>query len=216
MRLLLATRVYACLFVLLLASAAAPAQQPNKSKTPRLANDDFGGRSDSAVSSTESVLSGSGVLKRYSPKGLGLSIDLPGEPVWLELPPLPEEGRRIVERGEAYHYRTRRLMVLTARITMKRSVTLVSEVRSLVAGFLNAPSRRQEVSGLEMSLQNRPDSSVGFARTHKEFDTVLSTQGFAQARGTAVWLVSVTFEKDDDEMRELSRRIVESAAIDLQ
>jgi hypothetical protein len=194
------------------------AQQPkNKTSTPRLTTEDIGQPNSSTGSDRLSELKPgsavSGKLARFSPAGLGLSVELPGEPAALDVS-FPEDGRRYFNSSKACLYYDDRLSVFINRFSTKKSAMTLNELRSFAAGFLDGLSKKSGWSDAQNHLKERDDSTLQFTSTHKEADRQIEMRGFVHARGSDMWLVFAKFAQIDEGMDPVTFRIINSVKID--
>jgi hypothetical protein len=204
---LLAVTVTLCL-------SACTAQQSSTKKA--LASEVPKALSDSSIKTppaSKAIALDSAAWQRYSPSELGLSIELPGEPSLVALPP----GAADQEMGpsKAYTYQNEQITIFAFRFNTKKPLPLsLADLNNIGAGFLDSAAKKPGISDAKNELRQGNNSTVLLLSTYTQDGVSIDTRAFVQTNEDGVWLIMTRFVQADEPARAVSLRVIQSVKID--
>jgi hypothetical protein len=148
-------------------------------------------------------------LQEYSPQGLRLSIELPGEPTVVEISSA-DTVTLDIKPGKAFAYNNEKISVFVVRFVSEKLSVGSSGLKDLAVGFLDGSAERLGASDVVKLAQLRDDSTIMLRSTFKVGVTFFETRGLAHMEGNSVWIIATRFVLADEPAAALSLQIINS------
>ena len=165
------------------------------------------------------ILGGATVLKnydankwaRYSPGGLGLSLELPGGLELLEVP-VPEEAKREYSDLKAYVYQ---LWTLTAFVYYMEyaSPPDSGELKKASDEMISGIAHRAGHSNARFTTKSITKNKLLVSASYTKDGYDLNINGSVQSKGNKVWWVLTLYQQGDNATEAVTRRIKSSVTI---
>lgn len=151
--------------------------------------------------------------KTYSPDGLRMTLELPGEPLEAasELPP---EAREKVVSFRTYSMDEPGIGVVMVHWEYAPSNLMVIDTEERAGFFLEGMKNSGEMSEVQYTLNYVSPTETGYRGQLKRQGVAFDLNGFVRSRGLRVWNVFTFSTKESASARAASERVLKSVALD--
>jgi len=150
-----------------------------------------------------------GKLQEYSPQDLGLSLELPGSPIKVDMA-LPDTAHHDIKQRKTYIYNDQKIGVFATRLVSDKLSAGPSSLKDMAAGFLDSLAKRPGISDVVKMVELKDDSTLMTRATFKDRGTYFEERGSLHIKGNSAWIIAITFVLGDEQATELSMQIINS------
>ena len=164
-------------------------------------------------SDRRSFTGNTGKLREYSPQDLGLSIELPGDPIRGDIL-WPDAVRGGIKQSKAFTYNDQQISVFVIKFVSEKLSVSSSVLKDIAAGFLDSSAKRPGVSDVVKLAEMKDDSNLMMRSTFKDRGTYFEIRGSVHAKGNSAWLIVTKFVLGDEQATAQSLQIINSVKFD--
>jgi len=151
------------------------------------------------------------IWKTYSPEGIEMSLELPGEPTRLNRE-MPAELKNIVISVEGYQLKQTGLEVVATHfkyVPMNIVINAERSAREYLQGIWTSPG----VSDFQSSINNTSPSETKFSATYVREHIRYKAVGFARTADFKLWGVTCVVETGNADAELAAKRVLNSIVI---
>ena len=148
-------------------------------------------------------------LKRYSPGGCGLSLQLPGQAIPINVP-TPKDLSRQIKYLKYYMYKGDHLVVFIGHCSSFETFAAKPFAEGVVKGIIGRP----DITDLQYSTEPSTTDKAPLKGTYKQSGITLEMNGITIVQATHTWFILGLYRQSDKLGRQIAQRALDSVKFD--